>query len=139
MTIFNNTSAQKASVLLFEPGQYPKTVAIDSKPSGLVKAIGGDFETFYPFGNDICVVCRADGYEVGLPVNRAIRDPGNEILEVMYGPFLICDGSDKRIKSLSDFDRHTLSDKYQYPESFKEVGGKIELAAYRPQRSREER
>ena len=240
----NAQTQQKATVLLFEPGKYPKTIEIDGKPSGLVKALGGEFDISYPFGNDLCVACRADAYAIGMPVNRAIRapdvrkemtygelcsvfrqqegkgadqhllghilftedsftkpyseaertyivssnnkafipgmggysiygssldgsdvcvrlegymaaerggssgwkierchlvEPSKDILEVMYGPFLICDGSNQRINSLSEFDRHMLLDKYHYPESFKEVGGKVELAAYRPQRSREDR
>lgn len=240
----NSPTQQKATVLLFETGQYPKTIEIAAKPSGLVKALGGEFDVLYPFENDLCVVCRADAYEVGLPVNRALRaldirkemtyselcaafreqeskktdrhllghilfsedsfakpyseaertyivssnnkafipgmggysiygssldgsdscvrlegymaaerggskgwkierchlvEPGKEVLQVMYGPFLICDGSNQRIQSLSDFDRHMLSDKYHYPEQIKEVGGKVEFETYRPQCFREDR
>ena len=80
------------------------------------------------------------GGSKGWKVERChLVEPGKEVLEVMYGPFLICNGSDKRIQSLSDFDRYMHLDKYHYPECFKEVGGKVELATYRPQRSREGR
>ena len=53
------SNKEKATVLLFEAGKYPKTVTIDAIPSGLYKAIGGEFNILYPFGNDICVACRA--------------------------------------------------------------------------------
>ena len=64
---------EKATVLLFEPGKYPKTVTIDAIPSGLHKAIGGEFNIIYPFGNNLCVVCRADLQAAGLQINRALR------------------------------------------------------------------
>lgn len=233
---------EKATVLLFEPGKYPKTVTIDAIPSGLHKAIGGEFNIIYPFGNDLCVVCRADA--TGLKENRALRsadrrtemtygqltsafyaqeskmegkhllghvvftqdsftkpyseasrtyvissdnkafipgmggysiygssldgtdvcvrlegymaaekggkdgwkiekcylvEPGKEIQLIMRGPFLICDGSDQRIKSLSEIDRHMLHDKYYLPERTKEKAGYIEVETYRPKLREHER
>ena len=235
---------EKATVLLFEPGKYPKTVTIDAIPSGLHKAIGGEFNIIYPFGNDICVVCRADAQTAGLKTNRALRsadqrtemtygqltsafyaqeskmedkhllghvvftqdsftkpyseasrtyvissdnkafipgmggysiygssldgtdvcvrlegymaaekggkdgwkiercylvEPGKEIQLSMRGPFLICDGSDQRIKSLSEIDRHMLHDKYYLPERVAEKAGYIEVETYRPSRDRNDR
>ena len=75
---------EKATVLLFEPGKYPKTVTIDAIPSGLHKAIGGEFNIIYPFGNDICVVCRADAQTAGLKTNRALRS-ADKRTEMTYG------------------------------------------------------
>ena len=75
---------EKATVLLFEPGKYPKTVTIDAIPSGLHKAIGGEFNIIYPFGNDICVVCRADLEAPGLQINRALRS-ADKRTEMTYG------------------------------------------------------
>ena len=75
---------EKATVLLFEPGKYPKTVTIDAIPSGLHKAIGGEFNIIYPFGNDLCVVCRADAQTAGLKTNRALRS-ADKRTEMTYG------------------------------------------------------
>lgn len=233
---------EKATVLLFEPGKYPKTLTIDAIPSGLHKAIGGEFNIIYPFENDLCVVCRADVTD--LKVNRALRsadqrtemtydqlssafyeqeckmedkhllghivftqdsftkpyseasrtyvvssdnkafipgmggysiygssldgadvcvrlegymaaekggkdgwkvercylvEPGKEIQLIMRGPFLICDGSDQRIKSLSEVDRYMLRDKYYLPEQVAEKDGYIEVEPYRPKQRDHER
>lgn len=238
------SKTEKVSVLLFEPGKYPKIIEIDSIPSGLRKAIGGEFDVIYPFGNNLCVVCRGDAETAGLKENRALRfpdqrtemtyrelsnafyeqeskmedkhllghvvftqdsftkpyseasrtyvissnnkafipgmggysiygssldgsdvcvrleaymaaekggkdgwkvercylvEPGTEILQVMKGPFLICDGSDQRIKSLSEIDRYMLYDKYYYPERTVEKGGKLDVETYRPQCDRDGR
>lgn len=238
------SNKEKATVLLFEAGKYPKTVTIDAIPSGLEKAIGGEFNILYPFGNDICVVCRADAKTSDLKMNRVLRsadrriemtyeqltsafyqqeckmenkhllghvvftldsfakpyseasrtyvissdnkafipgmsgysifgssldgtdvcvrlegymaaekggkagwriekcylvEPGREVLSVMRGPFLICDGSDLRIGSLSEIDRHMLHDKYYLPERMVVKNGKNDIETYRPVNNREER
>ena len=238
------SNSEKATVLLFEPGKYPKAVTIDAIPSGLHKAIGGEFNIIYPFGNDFCVVCRADLQAPGLQINRALRsadkrtemtygqltsafyaqeskmedkhllghvvftqdsftkpyseasrtyvissdnkafipgmggysiygssldgtdvcvrlegymaaekggkdgwkvekcylvEPGKEIQLIMRGPFLICDGSDRKIKSLSEIDRHMLHDKYYHPERIQEKAGYIEVETYRPKQRGHER
>ena len=235
---------EKATVLLFEPGKYPETVTIDAIPSGLYKAIGGEFNIIYPFGNDICVVCLADLKASALQINRALRsadrrtemtygqlssafhaqeskmedkhllghvvftpdsftkpyseasrtyaissdnkafipgmggysiygssldgtdvcvrlegymsaekggkdgwriercylvEPGKDILTVMRGSFLICDGSNQRINSLSEVDRYMLHDKYYYPERITEKDGRLQVEAYRPKSRGQER
>lgn len=231
------TNKEKATVLLFEPGKYPKTIQIDPIPSGLCKAIGGNFSVIYPFGNDLCVVCLEDAEAANLQENRALRtadqrkemtygqlvsafyeqeskkddkhllghvifsqdsftrpyseatrtyiissnnkafiqgmggysiyassldgsdpcvrlegymaaekggndgwkiercyliEPGKEIQAVIRGPFLVCDGSDQRIKSLSETDLHMIRDKYYYPERITEKDGQIHAETYRP-------
>lgn len=237
-----NESQKKAQVLLMEPGKLAKTIEIDATPAGLWRAIGGEFDIRYPFGNDLCVVCRADSS--GLKPNRALREldkrqemsyrdltarfreqegkrdgkhlhghivfsedswphpysevertywvssdnkafipgmggysiygssldgsdlctrlegymavehggekgwqvekcyliePGEKILEVVNGPFLICDGSDRRIRGLNEVDLHMLQDQYFKPERIKEVDGQIQTERYYPQRGQDAR
>ena len=66
-------------------------------------------------------------------------EPGKEIQLIMRGPFLICDGSDRKIKSLSEIDRHMLHDKYYFPEHIQEKDGYVEVETYRPKQRGHER
>ena len=96
-------------------------------------------------GTDMCV--RLEGYMAaekggkdGWKVERCyLVEPGKEIQLIMRGPFLICDGSDQRIKSLSEIDRFMLRDKYYHPEMITEKDGYIEVEPYRPKQRENER
>ena len=238
----SNQEPPKATVLLVEPGKYAKATEIDATPAGLWRTIGGEFDISYPFGNNLCIVCRAD--RATLKPNRALRElgkrvettyremtsrfyeqenkkenkhlqgqilftedsftqpyseaartywvssdnkafipgmggysiygsslddsdicvrleaymaaerggekgwniercymvePGKEILAVINGPFLICDGSDRRIKSLPEVDLHMLRNQYYKPERIKEVEGKIQTETCYPERNKDAR
>ena len=63
------------------------------------QTVGGSIEAYYPFEEQVCIVCNDEGKINGLPLNRAIRDEDtNEIVDIIAGTFFICDCR-KRIAS----------------------------------------
>ena len=47
-------------------------------------AVGGDIEAFYPFEEEVCIVCNEEGKINGMALNRAIREEGTQV-DMSYG------------------------------------------------------
>ena len=139
--------------VVFTPDSFTKpyseasrTYVISSDNKAFIPGMGG-YSIYVSSldGTDVCV--RLEGYMAaekggkdGWKIEKCyLVEPGKEIQLIMRGPFLICDGSDQRIKSLSEIDRHMLHDKYYFPERMVEKNGKTDVETYRPQHNREER
>lgn len=58
---FEPVQSQEASkiikVVLLEPGKLARTADIDSSLEGMQRVVGGDIEAYYPFEEQVCVVC----------------------------------------------------------------------------------
>lgn len=75
--------AEKISVLLVQPNQYPKMIEIEDTLEAMQKVVGGDIEEYMPFEDDVAIVCNEEGKINGLPLNRAIyTEP--ETVEMSY-------------------------------------------------------
>ena len=49
-------------VVLCEPGRLARTVEIGTELADLQKAVGGGLiETYYPFEEEVCIVCNDEG------------------------------------------------------------------------------
>ena len=46
-------------VVLLEPGKLARAVEIDASLAGMQKVVGGLIEPFYPFEEQVCIVCNA--------------------------------------------------------------------------------
>lgn len=71
-------------VVLLEPGKLACTADIDSTLKGMQRVVGGDIEGYYPFEEEVCIVCNDEGKVNGLPLNRAIRGE-DTITDMSYG------------------------------------------------------
>lgn len=71
-------------VVLVEPGKVARITDIDASLAGMQKVVGGDIEGFYPFEEQVCIVCNDEGKLNGMPLNRAIREE-DTITDVSYG------------------------------------------------------
>ena len=53
-----NSEEQRIKVLYCEPGRKARIAEIGTELSDLQRAVGGGFiETYYPFEEEVCIVC----------------------------------------------------------------------------------
>ena len=123
-----NTEREKEKtldVLLVEPGQYPRMTSIGSDLYALQKAVGGDIEAIYPYDDPIAIVCAEEGKINGEPLNRAIRDEDNDIVDMIAGTFFVCGLGEEDFASLPKELQEKYEDKFHQPESFLKLGSRI--------------
>ena len=123
-----NTEREKEKtldVLLVEPGQYPRMTSIGSDLYSLQKAVGGDIEAIYPYDDPIAIVCAEEGKINGEPLNRAIRDEDNDIVDIIAGTFFVCGLGEEDFASLPKELQEKYEDKLNQPESFLKLGSRI--------------
>lgn len=65
-------------VVLVEPGKEARIAEIDGTLDGMQRIVGGLIEPFYPFAEQVCIVCNEEGKYCGMPLNRAIREEPQE-------------------------------------------------------------
>ena len=113
------------SVLQIAPGQYPKQVEIDNDLKALQQAVGGSIGASYPFSDPVAIVYNDDGKLMGLPLNRALRDGGGEIYDIVAGKFFICGLGDENFASLPKDLQQKSEEPFRQPEAFLKMGSKI--------------
>ena len=121
-------------VVLVEPGKLARIAQIGTTLEAMQQTVGGDIEAYYPFEEQVCIVCNEEGKINGLPLNRAIRDEDtNEIVDIIAGTFFICDCSGESLGSLSKEQQKRYLEKYRLPERFFRTRDGIEAVPYKPQ------
>lgn len=74
---------EKISVILVEPGRYPKLIEIEDTLEAMQSLVEGDIEEYMPFEDEVAIICNDEGKMNGLPLNRAVySDPEN--VEMSY-------------------------------------------------------
>ena len=121
----------KITVVFLEPGKLARIEQIDASLEGLQGAVGGYIEAMYPFEEQVCVICNEEGKINGIPWNRAIRMDG-QILDVIAGPFFICDCRGENFGSLSAEPQRRYLKLFKYPERVMTINGEIASIPYNP-------
>lgn len=80
----NEQSTEIISVLLVEPGKYPRMIEIEDSLEAMQRVVGGDIEEFMPYEDDIAIICNEEGKMNGMSPNRAIYSEPEEV-EMTYG------------------------------------------------------
>ena len=62
---------EKISVILVEPGRYPKLIEIEDTLEAMQSLVEGDIEEYMPFEDEVAIICNEEGKMNGLPLNRA--------------------------------------------------------------------
>ena len=125
------------TVVLCEPGKYARVTEIENTLEGLQSAVKGDIEAFYPFEEAVCIVCNEEGKFNGMLPNRAVYGEKHEIMDVIYGPFLVCDCSGENFGSLNKEQLERYRRLFRSPEKLISVEGEIMSVKYRPPRDLE--
>ena len=130
--------ADTISVLLIQPGKYPKTVTIEDSLEAMQALVGGDIEEYMPFDDDVAIICNEEGKMRGLPLNRAVYVQDNdkkEMVDIICGKFFICYAppESESFQSLPDDMMKKYKEQFKYPERFsKDVGGNIVAEPFKP-------
>lgn len=136
----DRTGPDTIQVVLLEPGKTARVIQLEHTLESMQKIVGGDIEAFYPFYEQVCIVCNGEGKLVGLPLNRAIRDEDTkEILDIIAGTCFLCDCSGESFGSLSQEQQQRYLKKYRNPEIFFRKGNSIESIPYKPKTTDRER
>ena len=65
---------KKIKVVLLEPGKLARTAEIGTSIEDLQNAVDGLIEPFYPFEEQVCIVCNDEGKINGMLPNRSVKN-----------------------------------------------------------------
>lgn len=107
------------SVLLVEPCKRPKVIKIENTLEKLQELVGGYIEVLYPFEDKVAVIVSEEGKINGLPLNRAVRNEENKIIDIIAGTFIVAeiDNNDVLV-SLSNNLNTKYYKRFYQPERF---------------------
>lgn len=125
---------EKITVLLVEPGKYPKPIEIEDTLEAMQEVVGGDIEEYMPFDDEVAIICNEEGKMNGSELNRAVYSKGKQILDVIAGKFFVAYApfeSESFLSMPKDLMKK-YEDKFRYPERFYKTPEGIEAKAYKP-------
>ena len=82
-------------------------------------------------------VCNDEGKYNGMRPCRAIYGEDREMMDIIFGPFFICDCSTPYFGSLNKEQLERYTKQFQNPERFFRVGGEIKAVPYKPEKDHE--
>ena len=74
---------KKIKVVLCEPGKVARVAEIRTELSDLQKVVGGLIEPYYPFEEQVCIVCNDEGKYNGMRPCRAIYGEDREMMDII--------------------------------------------------------
>ena len=126
-------------VVLVEPGKYARAVDISHSLEAMQKIVGGYIEAYYPFEEDVCIVCNDEGKINRMELNRAVYGKNGKIADIIAGPFFVCDCSGENFGSLNDEQLKKYTEMYRCPEYFFRINEELKAVKYEPQKYDRER
>ena len=79
---------KKIKVVLLEPGKLARATEIDASLAGMQKTVGGLIEPFYPFEEQVCIVCNEESKINGMRPNRSVKNDDGVMVDFIFGPAL---------------------------------------------------
>lgn len=106
------------TVLYVAAGEKPVVKEIGCELEDLQKMVGGCIE-YYPL-DDAAIICNDEGKNLGLPLNRAIYDDNQNLIEIIAGDFFICAAPPDcdTFESLPEDMIKKYKKRFKYPEKF---------------------
>mgnify|MGYP002677892922 FL=1 len=125
---------EKITVLLVEPGKYPKPIEIEDTLEAMQEVVGGDIEEYMPFDDEVAIICNEEGKMNGSELNRAVYSKDKQILDVIAGKFFVAYApfESESFHSMPKDLMKKYEDKFRYPERFYKTPEGIEAKAYKP-------
>ncbi len=114
-------------VLVIEPGECPVEKEIGSSLEDMQRLVGRHIQVVYPFTEEVALACNEEGKLQGLPLNRALRDAGGEVYDIISGTFFLCAAPADRenFESLTEEQVKKYSALFHSSETFLNLGGQI--------------
>lgn len=128
---------RKIKVVLLEPSKLAHSVEIDASLEGMQKTVGGLIEPFYPFEEQVCIVCNEESKINGMHPNRSVKNDEGIMVDFIFDPAFICDCRGESLDSLSDEQINRYSKMFRYPEHLARLNGKLIGIPFNPQRDKE--
>ena len=118
---------KKIKVVLLEPGKLARAVEIDASLAGMQKVVDGLIEPFYPFEEQVCIVCNDEGKLEQLLFNRGLRDESGNLYDYIAGNFMIVGLGEENFTSLPPEYIEKYSQLFAQPEILNITNGKFEV------------
>ena len=119
-------------VIVCKPNKLAEEKTITNKLECLQAEVDGYIEVLN-LTDDICMVCNEEGKIMNLPLNRAIRDYKNDIVDIVAGDFFICGQTeDGEFRSLTDDEFKEYFQKFECPENVLNLNGQIYSIPFDP-------
>ena len=114
-------------ILLIEPNRTPRPCTIDDTLEAMQHIVGGPIQAIYPFDEPVALVCNEEAKLEGLPPNRALRDGGGNVYDIVCGTFFLCytPPDSENFESLTEEQMERYTKRFQRPEIFLRVNGEI--------------
>lgn len=77
-------------VLVIEPVKQPVVKEIGNTLKDMQRMVGGYIQAFYPWMDEVAIICNDEGKIMGLPLNRSIFGEHGELVDIIAGTFFIC-------------------------------------------------
>jgi hypothetical protein len=116
------TVPETISVLMVEPGKYPREIEIGTELEDLQAAVDGNIEVVYPFDDQVGLVMNEEGKINGLPLNRSLRDENGDIYDLVAGPFMVVGLTEESFGSLTPEQIQKYGEMFHQPEMFVKMG-----------------
>ncbi|MDD3142187.1 MAG: DUF3846 domain-containing protein [Lachnospiraceae bacterium] len=122
------------SVLLVEPGKYPKKIDIEDSLEAMQEVVGGYIEEYMPFDDDVAIVCNEEGKMNGAELNRAVYYKDGELMDIVAGKFFLCYApiESETFQSLPKDMENKYREKFRFPERFFKQNNEIKVVPYKP-------
>lgn len=128
---------KKIKVVLLEPYKLARTVEINASLEGMQSVVGGLIEPFYPFEEQVCIVCNEESKINGMRPNRSVKNEDGVMVDFICGPAFICDCRGESLDSLSDEQIDRYSKMFRYPEHLVKLNDTLIGVPFNPQRDYE--
>ena len=120
-----SVKADTMTVLIVESNKEAYEAEIGTGLESLQQVVGGNIQALYPYEEPVALICHEEGKILGLPLNRALYDDYGEMYDIVAGSFILCGLSDDNFASLSPEDMTKFRARFQAPEEFAKINGKI--------------
>ena len=101
---------EKISVILIEPGKYPKLIEIEDTLEAMQETVGGYIEEYMPFDDEVAIICNEEGKLSGMQGNRRLGK------DIIAGPFFIVGEDGDEFRSLTDEETKENLKRFAEPE-----------------------
>ena len=114
-------------ILRINPGSAPEVQEIDPALAVMQEIVGGTIQALYPVQDHVALICNDEGKLLHLPANRALREEGGTIYDIVCGSFFLCGAppDSDEFESLTDEQVEKYREMFRHPEIFLNVNGQI--------------
>ena len=109
------TKPRTIKVVIVEPGKLARQAEIPANLEGMQATVKGSIEAFYPFEEQVCIVCNEEGKITGLPLNRAVYSEPEEVdmtYHELCAKFRQAENQGRHISGYIVFTEDSWPDKY---------------------------